>query len=161
TLDYKEDQKPHYVILSKVPNPAAAAEVESRADRLERHMRGFYYWWAVRGLALPMPKEKLVALVTANDDEFRHFKGKLAGSKPVVDGFHSPFVSVVVRANQPVSPHKDDPAAREDRYGLLADFARQFFEKDGMSRGAMLKGKPGQPTSNEELQAGIMALALK
>jgi hypothetical protein len=44
-------------------------EVRSRLARLENTFQSYYYWFALRGVYLPMPHERLTTVVTFNKDD--------------------------------------------------------------------------------------------
>ena len=49
---------------------AGPPEVQTRLKLLEQHMKGFYYWFALKGIALPVPTDKLVCLLVDQPSEF-------------------------------------------------------------------------------------------
>ena len=82
----KVDRSEHYCLLSDTIGPA---EVKGRLARLENNMKAFYYWFALRGKALPVPDRRMVALVLEKPIEFTQTH-KACGSPPLVaDGFFS------------------------------------------------------------------------
>ena len=83
----------HYVVVHNVPDKYKA-DVQSRLDRLEESFRTFYYWHALRGNILPVPRERLVVVLAGKEDDenLRDFRtitdggeGRLAGRRE--DGF--------------------------------------------------------------------------
>ena len=50
-------------------------------------MRAFYFWFAVHGHALPVPDEKLVAVILDTPDEFKFQRAILEDEPLVSDGF--------------------------------------------------------------------------
>src|SRR5262249_23280953 len=55
-----QDDKHHYAVVHPgMPE----AELTAQWTRLEDSFRGYYYWWALRGVALPVPKDRLVAIL--------------------------------------------------------------------------------------------------
>jgi len=81
----------HYVLLHNVkaadPTKPPAA-VESRLKRLETHYRSFFYWWALKAkIVLPVPDQRLVAVLIKDTVEFKN-KQQIFDSLPTVsDGF--------------------------------------------------------------------------
>ena len=51
--------------------------MRSRLRELEKAHQTFYYW-SLRGLALPVPTERLPVLVTFSEDEFKNLNRLLA-----------------------------------------------------------------------------------
>jgi hypothetical protein len=94
-LSCREESSKHYVLLYTAPvsNPP---EVQSRLAALEDHMRAFYYWWALKGLALPMPDQKLVAVLLDSADEFRKQRVVVEDEPLVTDGFYANRDHIVV-----------------------------------------------------------------
>lgn len=87
-LSARLDTSKHYAVVytSQTPNPP---EVKSRLEALEQHMRAFYYWFALRGKALPVPEEKLVAVLLADPSEFRKQRAVEENEPLVSDGFYA------------------------------------------------------------------------
>jgi len=86
-LSCRDEASKHYVVLytAAISNPP---EVQSRLEALERHMREFYYWFALKGQALPMPKEKMVAVLIDQVNDFLQLRS--AQDEPLVsDGFYA------------------------------------------------------------------------
>ena len=50
-----DNQSLHYTVLHHLDKDKTV--VSARVKMLEHNLKGFYYWWAKRGLALPMPRE--------------------------------------------------------------------------------------------------------
>ncbi|MCS6851044.1 MAG: DUF1570 domain-containing protein [Gemmataceae bacterium] len=76
----------HYTVLydSSVTNPP---EVARYAARLERCLQGFYYWFALRGVVLPVPSKRLVAILVDKPDDFRKWHAVFDSVPMVGDGF--------------------------------------------------------------------------
>lgn len=79
---------PHYAILydAGTNNPA---EVKQLGLRLERSFQGFYYWFALKGQALPLPKKRLTIVLIDQVDEFKRWHGLFDSVPLVVDGFYA------------------------------------------------------------------------
>ena len=67
---YKPADGLHYVLVHDLPGGGDIPEVRSRLDRLEETFRSFYYWFALRGTKLDLPKERLVAVLTDKEKDF-------------------------------------------------------------------------------------------
>jgi len=77
----------HYVLLH---NLSGDAEVRPQLDRLEQSFRNFYYWWALRGVNLTIPRERQVAvLVEKRDtqDDRDRLRKHLNTSQTLADSF--------------------------------------------------------------------------
>jgi hypothetical protein len=83
---YKTAESEHYTLLHNL-EASKEAEVKSRLERLEENYRFFFYWFALRGKALAVPDERLVAVLTMRQDEFDR-QHQIFDSVPLVaDGF--------------------------------------------------------------------------
>jgi hypothetical protein len=84
---YEVAQSEHYALLhnkEKAPFPL----VKERLHLLEENLQSFYYWFALRGKALPVPDGRLVAVLVLDSGDFDQ-KHKLFDSKDIVaDGFY-------------------------------------------------------------------------
>jgi hypothetical protein len=78
----------HYAVIynSESSDPP---EVKSRLAALELHMRAFYYWFALHGHALPVPADKLVAILLDDAGEFQNQQAVVADEILVSDGFYA------------------------------------------------------------------------
>jgi hypothetical protein len=153
--DYRLTQtdKHHYALLHTA-NSDALSEVKPQLDLLERTFRGYYYWWALHGIALPVPKDRLMAVMTDEDDDFNRLHKHLTAGPVVTDAFFARRENLVVfsarRGDQP--------------YGALKKAATPYWEK-GFTRAELLTGRPnaGVPTGGAAYadNARLMALLLK
>jgi len=118
----------HYAVLYN--SAVAASEAKSHLDQLENSFRGFYYWFALRGIALPVPDYRQVAVVTGEKD-FHHFHKALAAGPVVVDGFFARRENVAVMASRRL----------DESYDALNKFY-QSWEDKGFHRADVLLKKP-------------------
>jgi len=86
----------HYALI----HPSELTEVAPQLDRLERSMKNFYYWWALRGIALPVPKERQVAALIDQKKDFLKLQKNLTASKPIADSFSARREGLVVFASK-------------------------------------------------------------
>ncbi len=95
---YKDDAvSKHYVLLHKARDDSE--DVKERLDCLEDHLKAFYYWHALQGKALPLPKERLVAVLETGREAAAQFRkqNKDFDALPVFyDSFYSPRHNLVV-----------------------------------------------------------------
>jgi hypothetical protein len=83
---YKIVQSDHYVLLHNL-QADEPAEVKARLARLEQNYRSFFYWFALKGKALPVPEERLVAVLVSREDEFNR-QHQIFDEEPLIaDGF--------------------------------------------------------------------------
>src|SRR5262249_11485365 len=71
--DYKVifSNEGHYALFYNSSETTAPPEVERRLGLLERNMKAFYLWFALKGKVLPGPNEKLVAIQVNSGDDFK------------------------------------------------------------------------------------------
>jgi hypothetical protein len=127
--------KHHYVLLHN-SSTDGLVEVKEQLDRLEDSFRGFYYWWALRGVALPVPRQRQLAVLTDRGDDMARLRKHLTASPAVADSF------VARRENLSVLSAKrgDQP------YHSLSEFSKPYWQK-GFVRSDLIKGvaKRGVP----------------
>jgi hypothetical protein len=142
----------HYLILHNSPN---LGEVRRYLDQLENSFRGFYYWFALRGIVLPVPAQQQLAVLTGQEKDFNHFHTLLSAGPVVADGFLAPRENVAVLSTRRL----DEP------YDMLEKYWKVFGTK-GYIRQELLLGKKGlghpKLASLEEIYvAQTIALQLK
>ena len=91
-----QTDKHHYAILHN----SDATEFKEPLDRLEKGYKSFYYWWATRGISLPMPAERQVAVLTNHGDDFRRMQKNLTASPVLNDSFAARREGVSVFSNK-------------------------------------------------------------
>jgi hypothetical protein len=98
-LSARYETSPHYAVIytSPVSNPP---EVQSRLAALEHHMKAFYYWFALKGHALPVPDEKLVAVLLDQSAEFKRQRAVVEDEPLVSDGFYAHRDHICVFSSQ-------------------------------------------------------------
>lgn len=78
----------HYVLVHDSPSTSLEG-VKRRLDRLEEVFRGFYYWFALRGRVLELPKTKLLAFLVDDRASFEAQHKQVFDSVPMEsDGYH-------------------------------------------------------------------------
>jgi hypothetical protein len=83
------DKYPHYVLLypSNISKGGDAPEVESRLKRLEENYRVFFYWFALKGKVLPVPDQRLVAILVNKVEEYQDYHKGFDNVPTADDGF--------------------------------------------------------------------------
>jgi hypothetical protein len=85
--NYKVVRSNHYALLHNL-EASEPAEVKSRLDRLEANYRAFFYWFAMEAkVALPVPQERLTAVLIKKGDEFKRQQQIFDALPLVSDGF--------------------------------------------------------------------------
>ena len=150
--DYKSKNSKHYTLLYDVPSEAQAHSV---LNRLERNFKGFFYWFALRGQALPVPERRLVAILVDNPEAFDHqHKDIFDDPDMVADGFY------VRRENLAVLSAK----RLDEGYDALSKAAKNIWDLTHLSEEELLKGKGlklGPMYFNESAKAQTLTLVLK
>jgi hypothetical protein len=152
-----ESDRQHYLLVYNSSN-ADDKQVQSHLDLLENSFRGFYYWFALKGVVLPVPAQRQLAVVTAQTKDFNHFHKILTSGPVVVDGFFARRENVSVMANK----------RQDDTYDSLNKFWKRW-EDLGFQRTAILSGKktgaesghPRGAAPEVVAEAQMLALMLK
>jgi hypothetical protein len=129
--NYKVTDTPHYLIVHNAASDTAA-EVKSHGEHLENAFRGYYYWFALKEIALTVPQRHQIAMLTNTDRDFEQLRAILNSSPEVVDGFFARRETLPVMYSQ----RRDDP------YKALSIFWDSWKAKD-FNRAELLNGKKG------------------
>ncbi len=121
-----QTDKHHYAILHN----SDATEFKEPLDRLEKGYKSFYYWWAMRGINLPMPTERQVAVMTNHGEDFRRIQKNLTASPVLNDSF------AARRENLSVFSSKRGDQA----YTTLETTSKTLWDQ-GFIRKEVIKGK--------------------
>jgi hypothetical protein len=145
----------HYAILHDSPSPDVS-EVQTELDQLETAMRGFYYWWALRGTALPVPKEHLLAVLTNKPEDFRRYHDVFTSGSIVADSFYARRENVVVLSRQ----------RRDEAFNVLQTMSATYWTDKGFNRqkmlqGDLVRGSPRDSKVVDRYEAQLRALVLK
>ncbi len=83
---YQVESSPHYALIHNLP--AGSQEVKLRLDLLEDTMNGFYFWFALRNVTdLAFPQEKVPAVLTSEEKDFKKVHQAFSSGSLVYDGF--------------------------------------------------------------------------
>lgn len=147
---YRLSQSDHYSVLYSAPL-ADPPEVERRLKLLEENLKGVYYWFAFRGIQLPIPTDKLVVVLLDQPEQFKLQRALIEDEPLVTDGFFSARDNVVVLSTQ-----------RLDDASVLFGRQMQGLYGQGWDRTALLKGtrasKLAGKSIDEEYRMQTMAL---
>jgi hypothetical protein len=149
-----ESDRHHYVVVHNA-NGGSDVQMHTHLDLLENSFRGFYYWFALKGVVLPVPRHRLVAVVTAQQRDFNHFHKILTSGPVVVDGFFARRENLAVMANK----------RQDDTYDSLNKFWKKWEDR-GFKRTEILSGKRGEghpklAAPDVVAEAQMVALMLK
>jgi len=145
-------EKQHYLLRHTMTSDA---DIKHHLNQLEDSFRAYYYWWALRGIALPVPKTRLIAVVTEKDDDYKRLQKHLASTATNADSFLARRENVAVYAG-----------ARQDQSYKSLELSAAPTWQQGFGRTAILTGtaRGGVPkTANEQqiYHARLQALLLK
>lgn len=98
------------------------AEVKSRLLLLEQNLHRYYYWFALRGIALPVPTERLPVIVPFQPDEFKMLNEQLAAASVLGNSFVGRREGALVLASQ----------RRDPQFALFEQYASKYWT-DGLN----------------------------
>jgi hypothetical protein len=149
TSRYQTITSPHYALLHN-----DSANADSRIKRMEITLQSFYYWFAIRGVQLPVPGRRLVGVLTADPREFKRLNSTLDSSPIIADAFYARHENLVVFSSQRL----------DDAYDHLKIMSAPLWTQ-GFSQEDVLKGKYPQKVMltnpGQVYEAMTMALLLK
>jgi len=146
--DFKVKQNKHYTLLYDVQADVAADE---RLSRLENNYKSFYYWFALRGKALPQPERRLLAVLVESQDAFDHQHQDIFDNAPMtLDGFYVPRENIAVFSMR----------RQDDAYNGLEKIAQPLWQTYDKKRLLAGKWKSGL-SARETAQAQTIALLLQ
>jgi len=121
----------HFAILHAA---SSTNDMKSQVERLEMYYHSFFYWWALRGVNLPLPVERQLVVVADRPDLFRRLHSQLTAGPVVSDSFFARREGFAVFGQK-----RTDSA-----YGHLeALFTSTYKEYD---RRLLIKGKGAEGT---------------
>src|SRR5262249_22244699 len=125
-------------------------------ERLDTSLKGYYYWWALRGEALPVPKNRIVSVLTPLDD-FSRVKKEVSSASVISDSFHAQQHGLTV-----FSAKRDDAQFRELKRAT-SGLATSGYNLDTILYMDKNKGLPRKVSLNsaEAHRARVQALLLK
>ncbi len=136
-----DDPKAHYLIIS----PGDVDDLKDRQKMLEDHFQAFFYTFALRGIDLKVPEEKLVVYFPKNDGKvFKEMAGMYQPGSESTTGFLVRGSNTLV-----ITPTRDDA-----NFIALTRLLKPFWER-GYSKDALLKLPP--PKTGEVYAGNLMA----
>ncbi len=158
---FKMTETPHYLLVHNAAHETAV-EVKTHSEHLENSFRGYYYWFALKGIALPVPQNRLGVVLTSNESVFEQLHKILTPGPVVVDGFFARREGLTVMHSQ----------RQDDMYQALSKYWENWKGK-GFQRTELLAGNgkwSGAPPSIKAeqtqgwvktMEAQMLALMLK
>ena len=101
-----------------------------RLEMLETNMRAYYLWFALKGKALQMPQEQLVAIMVPDSTTFKIQRTALDAPPCVSDGFFSARDNVAVFATQRL----------DEAYQIFSKMMQSSVWQKGWNRKDLLTG---------------------
>jgi hypothetical protein len=147
-LSFRLETSDHYSLLYSSP-VASPPEVQTRLKLLEQHMKGFYYWFALKGIALPVPSDKLVCLLVDQPSEFLKQRAVVEDEPLVTDGFYANRDNVCVFSSQRV----------DSSYTVFSRQAQAIYSQ-GHERQGLLDGSAPRRTVPQPDFARYQTMAL-
>ncbi len=161
---YKVTETPHYLIVHNSANDTAV-EITTHAAHLENAFRGFYYWFALKGIALPVPQTRQVVVLTNKESDFEQLRKILTSGPIVVDGFYARRESLgVMHAQRQDDPYKalrtywENWSGKGYKRDEILQGNNQGMPKNGVPINAKLGGDEGR---RQIAEAQMLALMLK
>jgi len=161
-VDYAaaQNDNQHFALLHH-PTKRAAADLKGHLDQLERTYRAYYYWWALRGVRLPVPQERQVCVLADTPEKFSQLQATLTASPPVADSFFArrELTSVFAGRRNDLPYAKIDKVANQEAFGI-------GFDRDDVLTGVPGRGAPKSLKGVQHREAAslvprIYALVLK
>jgi hypothetical protein len=148
--DFSSSSSKHYILISDVKT---SKESQSRLETLEKNMKGFYYWFALRGKVLPVPRHRLIVCLESNPNSLqRHRKDIFDNTEMVADGFYVPRDNLTILSNKRL----------DEGYAALEKSAEPYFsawnEEELFAKHTPRKR---QYSPNETARAETFALLLR
>ena len=148
-----DDESPHYTIIHNSPSVEA---VKSHKELLENSLKGFYYWFALKGVAQPMPNHRQVVVLTGGENkDFRRLHKILTSGPVVVDGFFARRENLAVMTSK----------RQDETYDSLKKFWRRWedrsYEATKILSGKSRAGYPAGTSADDIHVAQLVALMVK
>jgi hypothetical protein len=150
---YSTAESPHYLIFHNVAKETDSALATHR-NHLENTFHGFYYWFALKGVSLPLPTYRQIIVLTREPKHFDDLHKVLSTPPVVVDGFFSRRENLTVMSSR----------RQDETYEALTTFWEPWKAKGYQRHELLVAGKRsnnGVPPGMEgEVQRNIEAQML-
>lgn len=136
----------HYALLHNDP-----AVAQDRIGRLEEAFQLYYYWFAMHGLQLPVPEERVVAILTSDEKDFKRLHQHLDATPIVSDSFYARHENIAVFSTKRL----------DEVYDRLEKYSTPLWSQS-FNREQLLKGKYPRTANVDDLyEASTLALLLQ
>jgi Protein of unknown function (DUF1570) len=153
--NYRTATSDHFVLLHNASGSSTPPEVAVFLKRLEDHYRGFFYWFASRGQSVPMPQQKLIAVLISKPEEFAAERAVFDNPPLTADGFCARQENLAIFCAVPVDQ------AYEALSRATRDLWLSGWSREGLLRGEVNKGAPRGAQPAEQVKNQMVALLLK
>jgi hypothetical protein len=147
---YRIKQQPtgHYTLLYGA-GAGGVTDTDERLKLLENSCRGFYYWFALNEIALPVPAERLLAIVVPQAREFDRTHDIFDDPPLTADGFYARRDNLLLFSGKRL----DEP------YKNLETYLAPAMQQPNQDMANLLRGRP---VGHEPVQtAALMLKALE
>jgi hypothetical protein len=128
-LPLKLMKSDHYNLYWDLP---VEKDAKRRLDRLEKAYKRFYYWFALQGIAVPVPKERLVVVLLGDAKTFeRYRKDVFDGANLMDDGFYCRDDNCIVMVGTRLDPV----------YDSLVNMTHSLMTGQGLTFDQLLEGR--------------------
>jgi hypothetical protein len=151
---YQQTTSPegHYVLLYQ--SIAAPQEVQSWLKRLENNYKAFYYWFALKGQALPVAHQQLLAVLVESGEAYNIIQQQICpGATTEADGCLNRRENLAIFSSEPL----------DQGYNALKQSTNDMWTS-GWNKSDLLKGAIRQDLANgfaASAQAQMIALLLQ
>ena len=153
--NYRTATSDHFVLVHNASGSSTPPEVAAYLKRLEDHYRGFFYWFAARGQAAPLPQQKLIAVLISKSEEFAAERAVFDNPPLTADGFCARQENLAIFCAVPVDQ------AYEALSRATRDLWLSGWSREGLLRGEVNKGAPRGADPAEQVKNQMVALLLK
>jgi hypothetical protein len=123
---------------------------EALARKLENQFHGFYYWWALRGKALPLPQKRLVVVLLGTPKAFNEWHTAFDNQPLSVEGFYSRRDNLAVLYG----------TRMDDAYIGFSTWTMQELWQKNWNMNLLLIGEGKKPGATDDEWARAQTMAL-
>jgi hypothetical protein len=117
---YQTKPSDHFMLLT---NSGNTDEIDARVQLLEDTYKTFFYWFALKGKALQLPRYRLVDVLVASRPEFKEHSVIFKSIPRVEDGFTALRDNVSIFSGKPLDPDYMRLESQNDK--ILGDTDRK------------------------------------
>jgi hypothetical protein len=152
--NFQTAQSNHYVLLyeTKGNGKLAAESADIWLKDLEKNYAGFFYWFALQGKVVPVPTNRLLAVLVSDREAFSHQQKEVFDATDLVsDGFYARRDNVAIFSAKPL----------EESYVSLVQLTDADGKYKTYSREALLKGQSQKQLTRADVKNGLTSFDIK